>query len=108
MDLVALRAAVAAERIDASVHARKQMRQRKLSIDTILESVQGLCDVIEDYPTAFPWPTCLVLSWFDDGRPLHSVWAWDGTHPVRLVTAYRPDMQPREWTPDYRVRKSLP
>jgi hypothetical protein len=60
-------------------------------------------EVIEDYPSAFPFPACLVLGRLPGTAPVHAVWAFDGVACYAfLVTAYRPD--PARWTSDFRKR----
>ncbi len=60
-------------------------------------------ELIEDYPTAFPFPACLLLGRLPASAPVHAVWALDrATCYAFLVTAYRPD--PARWTPDFRTR----
>jgi hypothetical protein len=72
-----------------------------LEADVIEATVDG--EVIEDYPTAFPCPACLVLGHLDDGSAIHAVWAYDGQRCYSLlVTAYRPD--PARWSEDFRRR----
>lgn len=59
-------------------------------------------EIIEEYPTDYPHPSCLIFSTLKDGCPLHVVC---GFAPDRLwlITAYYPDLI--IWEPDYKTRK---
>lgn len=58
--------------------------------------------IIEDYPTDYPYPSCLVLGLTISDRPLHVVcgvgneWLW-------IVTAYYPGLD--KWNSEYVLRK---
>lgn len=84
-------------------HAVQRMASRGLSAATVADIVEH-GDVIEDNPTDFPYPSCLLLGW-DGGTAFHVVAARD---PVNeecvVVTVYVPE--PARWTPDFRKRKS--
>lgn len=83
-------------------HADEEMASDQLGLDDVLASVLT-GEIIEQYPTDYPLPSCLVY-----GRPkpdihIHSVWAYnDATKRAVLVTVYRPD--PDCWI-DWRSRK---
>ncbi len=49
--------------------------------------------ICEDYPKDFPWPSCLILGWLNDGTPLHVQLAYF-TGQTKVVTAYvNPDLE---------------
>ena len=59
-------------------------------------------DVIEDYPTDFPYPSCLLLGLIG-GTPVHVVAARDPiSETCIVVTVYIPDAA--RWSADFRVR----
>lgn len=66
------------------------MVERAITRDGVLQALlEG--DVIEDYPDAHPFPSCLMLS--SGARPLHVVVAFDAAlETVFVVTAYDPDL----------------
>lgn len=106
MDLVALKATLAAGRMVTTFHANREAKAETLNLTYVRESVILNGDLIEDYPTDPRGPSCLMLSFLTDGRPVHTCW---GLHPVlqlvTLITVYRPDLQPHKWSPDWRSRR---
>ena len=97
-----IRAALRAGTYRITGHAADEMLDDNIAEpDLIVAALAG--EVIEDYPTAFPFPACLLLGQIPNGSLVHAVWAYDAAtcYPV-LVTAYRPD--PARWTPDFRRR----
>ncbi len=57
--------------------------------------------VIEDYPTDYPLPSCLWLG-YSGTRPLHVVYADAPTGERVIITAYQPD--PKRWSTDFTQR----
>ena len=85
-----------------SLHARMRIAQRGLSLreEVYRSALHG--EIIEDYPSAFHGPACLVFGLTANGDPLHSMWGYnENRRTATLVTAYRPD--PSLWI-DWRVR----
>ena len=88
-DIKEIRSA-AAERsnIMVTAHAAEQMKIRGIKIPDIYSAFDN-GEIIEDYPSDYPYPSCLIL--YDPGNtPLH-------------ITAYHPD--PMKWEPDFRTRR---
>ena len=89
--------------IEFSRHAVQRLFQRGISA----KSVAGIVlagEVIEDYPTDFPYPSSLMLG-FANGVPIHVVLARDpesGT--CMVVTVYVPDTA--RWSDDFKSRRS--
>lgn len=100
-DIIEIHSA-AAERnnIMLTGHAAEQIKERQIRISEIY-SVLDYGIKIEDYPTDYPYPSCLMLGLSEQG-PLHVVCSLnDGI--VYLITAYRPD--PEKWEADFRTRR---
>jgi len=68
--------------------------------DTIFALQNG--EIIEDYPTDYPYPSCLVLGITINKRYLHVVCGF-GVEELWIITAYYPN--PVEWSQDFRTRK---
>ena len=83
--------AIVNNRVRISDHADEKAAAHDLILDEIFFAVlHG--EIIEDYPSDFPYPSCLVLGETAGGLVVHSVWAYN----VRsgwavLITVYRPD-----------------
>lgn len=102
MNINELRQAIAADRLRITDHADEEMAADRLRLDEVLQAA-SVGEIIEDYPTDHPLPSCLVLGFTPEGDPVHSVWAYnENTGRAVLVTVYRPD--PKRWT-DWRIRK---
>jgi len=91
------------KRVKYTGHALRRMFERGITSDDLSQLLlRG--EVIEDYPTDQPCPSCLLLAQAG-GRPLHAVVARDPhTGVCSIVTVYEPD--PQLWTPDYRTRRT--
>jgi hypothetical protein len=88
-------AAIRQKRIKITDHADEEAQADHLPFDEIFFSVlQG--EIIEDYPTDKPYPSCLIYGDSFGGEPIHSVWAYNPeTQWAVLITVYRPD--PERW-----------
>jgi hypothetical protein len=68
--------AIQEKRIRITDHADEEAQADTLTFDEIFFSVlQG--EVIEDYPTDKPYPSCLIYGNNFEGEPIHSVWAYN-------------------------------
>jgi hypothetical protein len=85
-------------------HADEEAEADTLSFDEIYFSVvHG--EIIEEYPTDRPYPSCLVYGDTFGSDPVHSVWAYNKESGFAvIVTVYRPD--PERWEPDWKSRRS--
>ena len=82
-------------------HISKRLLQRNISMDNIEYAILN-SEVIELYPDDYPHPSCLILGWTADNKPVHIVCGISQTE-LYLITAYYPD--PAEWSEDFKVRK---
>lgn len=105
MNIAAIREAVQANRVRITDHADEEAQADKLTFDEITRSVLG-GEVIEDYPTSKPYPSCLIYGPTSGGDPVHTVWAYnERTQGAVLITVYRPD--PDRWI-NWRQRRKSP
>lgn len=102
MDIQSIIEAIRHNRIRITDHADEEAQADQLSFDEIFFSVlHG--EIIEDYPTDKPYPSCLIYGDNFAGEPIHSVWAYNpATKWAVLITVYRPD--PERWI-NWRIRR---
>lgn len=90
------------QRITFRAHAIQRMFERQFAEDDVVR-VLGAGEVIEDYPSDFPYPSRLILGW-SGSRPIHVVAAENtAARETIVVTVYEPDDE--EWQPDYKRRR---
>ncbi|MEW5717685.1 MAG: DUF4258 domain-containing protein [Chloroflexota bacterium] len=102
MDIAVIIQAIQANRVRITDHADEEAEVDRLTFDEIYFSVlHG--EVIEDYPTAKPYPSCLIFGETFGGAPVHSVWAYNANSQwAVLITVYKPD--PTRWI-NWRIRR---
>ena len=102
MDIRKIVDAMRRGRVRITDHADEEAQADGLSLDQVFDGVlRG--EVIEDYPSDRPYPSCLVYGETSKSEPVHSVWAYnEKSRWAVLITVYRPD--PRRWI-DWRTRK---
>jgi hypothetical protein len=83
-----------------SRHAVDRMILRRITVDEIRDAIRN-GEVIEDYPQDKFGPSCLILGFTGDGRPLHVQCSYPSRPLVKIVTVYEPD--PGEWI-DFKER----
>ena len=85
-------------------HVLKRMVERNIdfeSIDQVLQKGR----VIKNYPDDEPCPSCLILGFDENEKPLHVVVSLDDKlKRTYLITVYRPDQ--RIWSENYDERQS--
>ena len=74
MDIQAIIDAIRYNHVRITDHADEVAQADCLSFDEIFYSVlHG--EIIEDYPSDKPYPSCLIYGDSFAGEPIHSVWA---------------------------------
>ena len=95
--------AIRSGRIRVTDHADEKAAAQNLSLDEIYFTVLN-GKIIEDYPTDFPYPSCLILGQTPSGLAVHSVWAYNPKSGwAVLITVYRPE--PNRWI-NWRQRRT--
>jgi hypothetical protein len=103
MDIGQLQRAIGGGHVRITDHADEEMVADQLTLDEVFASVLA-GEIIEEYPTDHPLPSCLVYGRPRESEHVHSVWAYnEATERAVLVTVYRPS--PERWI-DWRVRKN--
>ncbi|WP_455616463.1 DUF4258 domain-containing protein [Eisenbergiella sp.] len=88
-------------KIKWSTHAAARIQERNISRLDVLNCLEK-GEIIEDYPTDFPNPSCLVYGLAIDNRVIHVVAGCDG-EMVYIITAYVPNLD--KFEPDLRTRR---
>jgi hypothetical protein len=77
-------------------HLLARMRQRGIKYDDLKQTIQN-GEIIEQYPTDYPFPSCLISS-----IDLHIVCSM-GENVLYIITAYRPSGE--KWEKDGKTRR---
>lgn len=80
----------------------EKVRLRKIEAKEI-ETAICKGTIIEPYPDDPRGPSCLILGFTSQNRPLHVVCGRIEEDEILIITAYEPD--PKEWEADWRTRK---
>ncbi len=87
--------AIRSNKIRITDHADEEAQSDRLSFDEVFTSVL-YGEIIEEYPTDKPFPSCLIFGQNLKREPVHSVWAYNTENQwAVLITVYRPD--PSRW-----------
>lgn len=89
------------ENIEITLHAAKRLEQRGISINDVISCILS-GEIIEQYPTDYPYPSCLILGISLKGSSLHVV-VGSNLETLWVITAYYPSIE--KWLPDFKTRK---
>ncbi len=92
--LATLRRQLAAGEFEFSRHAFRRAVERNISEAEIRQAGAG-ADIIEDYPDDKYSPSCLLLGFTAQNRPLHLQVSYIDAEMVKIITLYEPD--PDQW-----------
>ena len=98
-----IRRKIATRQYEFSKHAVDQTIIRGITVAELEQAISNRSEVIEDYPEDKYGPSCLILGFTADGRPLHVQCSYPSRPLVKIVTVYEPD--PSLWL-DFRIRKT--
>ena len=100
--LVEIQSKILQRQYEFSKHAVDQSIIRDISVAEMEEAISGRCEIIEDYPDDKYGPSCLILGFTEDRRPLHLQCSYPSRPLIKMITLYEPD--PDLWV-DFKVRK---
>lgn len=103
MDIEQIRKNFTAGRFEFSRHAFHRAVERNISADEIVQAGM-MAEIIEEYPDDKYLPSCLLVGFTRQQRPLHMQVCYRDTNIVKIITLYEPD--PRQWK-RYRKRRWL-
>jgi hypothetical protein len=100
--LVEIQNKILQRQYEFSKHAVDQSIIRDIRVAEMEEAISGRCEIIEDYPDDKYGPSCLILGFTEDRRPLHLQCSYPSRPLIKIITLYEPD--PDLWV-DFKVRK---
>ena len=91
------------DRIAFKKHSLLRMHQRGIGVDDVRAAlING--QIVEDYESDKPLPSCLILGYTENVRPVHAVIASDEVQEMLwVITVYEPSIE--EWEADFRARR---
>jgi len=102
VDIKAIRNKIKEGRYIISFSHTDKMRLRKIEAEEIEEAIfNGM--IIEPYPDDPRGPSCLIMGFSNQNRPLHVLCGKIEDNEILIITAYEPD--PYEWEADWMSRK---
>ena len=84
-----------------TAHILTRLQQRGINPSDVRNCIMT-GEIIEQYPTDYPYPSCLILGVSMEQKYLHTVIGC-GENFLWLITAYYPDLE--EWESDLKTRK---
>ena len=96
-----IREKIALGAFEFSQHAVDQSILRYISVQELRDSIMA-GRVIEDYPDDKYGPSCLILGFTTDGRPIHVQCSYPSRPLIKIITLYEPN--PSLWI-DYEQRR---
>jgi hypothetical protein len=97
-----IKAKFARREIEFSKHAVDQSIVRHITTRELFDAMEE-AEIIEDYPDDKYGPSCLLLGFTADARPLHIQCSYPSRPLLKIVTNYEPESA--SWI-DFRIRKS--
>ena len=84
-----------------TIHSLERRIERSINKDEIEEAILN-GNIIEDYPEDKYGPSCLILGFTKQERPIHVQCSLE---PVWIITCYDPSENPSEWAENFRKRR---
>ena len=101
LNIEELRKICSIENLQITLHAAKRLEQRGITTKDILACILN-GKIIEQYPTDYPFPSCLILGISARNQYLHVV-VGSNLETLWIITAYYPDLE--KWKDDFQTRK---
>lgn len=96
-----IRAKFAEDEFEFSRHATDQALLREITVREIREAI-SVGEMIEDYPNDKYGPSCLILGYSQENRPLHIQCSYPSRQRIKVITVYEPNTT--DWI-NHRVRR---
>ena len=102
MDIEDIREKIQSGKYIVSFTHTDKLRLRKIKADDIEKAI-STGEIIEPYPDDPRGPSCLILGYTQENKPLHIVCGRLEENEILIITAYEPDTN--EWEIDWKTRK---
>lgn len=89
MDILFIRKLLSEGKLKWTTHSLERLGERDISILDVKSCIMS-GEIIEEYPFAFPCPSCLIFGYSVRGKALHVVVGSDNER-LYVITAYYPD-----------------
>lgn len=104
IDIQKIKESINSGKINWTEHVAKRLINRHISPDEVLQALStGM--IIEDYPSDYPFPSCLVLGCTIQKRKLHIVCSIVNDDTLTIITAYEPDFN--KWDETFMKRRNI-
>lgn len=90
------------ELFELSAHTLTRSTQRYILLDEISEAILS-GQVTEDYPNDRYGPSCLILGYTQNKRPLHIQCSYPSRPALKIITVYEPTLD--KWELNLKTRK---
>jgi hypothetical protein len=101
MMLLEIQDKVLKDEYEFSKHAVDQSIQRNIRVEEIRQAfLSG--EIIEDYPEDKYGPSCLILGYTKNDRPIHIHCSYPARIILKVITVYEPNSV--DWI-DYKIRR---
>ena len=98
-----IRKKVINDEFEFSKHATDQSILRDIRVDEIRQAIFN-GEIIEDYPNDKYGPSCLIMGYTDNNRPIHIQCSYPTQSLIKIVTVYEPSK--KEWS-NFKIRRRL-
>lgn len=98
-----IRKKIKTDEFEFSKHAVDQSIIRRITVREVREAILQDSELIEDYPDDKYGPSCLILGFTEENRPLHVQCSYPSRPIIKIVTLYEPN--PGNWI-DLKKRKT--
>ncbi|OEU80709.1 MAG: hypothetical protein BA872_05415 [Desulfobacterales bacterium C00003060] len=97
-----IRKKIAQNRFEYSQHAVDQSIIRHIGVSELRQAI-AYGEIIEDYPDDKYGPSCLILGFTLEQKPLHIQCSYPSRPLVKIITLYEPDVT--LWI-DFKIRRT--
>lgn len=99
--ILEIRKKVIQDEFEFTKHATDQSILRNIRVDEIRQAMLN-GEIIEDYPNDKYGPSCLIMGYTNDRRPIHIHCSYSSRLIIKIITIYEPNSN--QWI-DFKIRR---